>query len=445
MAAFWRGVNRSLTAIVPERRVFIQSGRSTSYVRLTPIAQLLAGTAGIAAAGWMAVATSVVVLDRVTAVTGATVSPALQDAYDTRLDEIAAERDQRTAEARSAQARFQIAMEQISRQQTTILESVEERRELAIALDLMRTRLQTAVIQRDEVSRANDALLAQMTEVNDTLTRNQGSGTDLTATLDTISAALADAAVARDEASAARAELEAELAELEMRVAINAQRQDEMVEQLEQAVAMSFGPLEKMLKRSDIDVDSVLASVRRTHSGEGGPLAPVSVSSRSFDDESLVTRFDEVMLELDRLNLTRVAISKIPFGMPVLSAHRFTSGFGYRRDPKGFGRRMHNGVDFAAGRGTPIYATADGVVKSAGSEGGYGRTVRISHDFGFETVYAHQTRLHVTPGQNVSRGDKIGEMGSTGRSTGVHLHYEVRLNDRPINPMTYLEAARDVF
>lgn len=445
MAAFWRGVNRSLSGLFPERRIFIQSGQSTSYVRLTPIAQLLTGTAVLAAAGWMTVATSVVVLDRVTAEAGATSAPVLHEAYGTRLDELAAERDQRSSEARSAQARFKIAMEQISRQQTTILESVEERRELAIALDLMRSRLQEAVVQRDEVARSNDALLARMTEVSDTLSRKRGSGDDLADTLDTISGALADAAIARDQARSDRAGLEAKLADLELRVAVNAQRQDEMVEQLEQAVAMSFGPLEQMLKRSEIDVDSVLASVRRTHSGSGGPLTPVSVSSRSFDDASLGTRFDEVMLELDRLNLTRVAVNKIPFGMPVLTAHRFTSGFGYRRDPKGFGRRMHNGVDFAAGRGTPIYATADGVVKSARSEGGYGRTVRILHEFGFETVYAHQTTLHVKPGQQVSRGDRIGEMGSTGRSTGVHLHYEVRLNGQPINPMTYLEAARDVF
>ncbi len=445
MASFWRGVNRGLSGFVPERRIFVQSGHSTSYVRLTPIAQLLTGGAVIAAAGWMTIATAVVVLDRVTAGSGVSGSPALQEAVDARLDEIAAERDQRAAEARSAQARFRIAMDQISRQQTTILESVEERRELATALDLMRSRLHEAVVQRDEASEANDALLAQMTEVNDTLIRNQGSGADLAQTLDTISAALADAAVARDRAKADRSELEAELAELEMRVAVNSQLQDEMVEQLEQAVAMSLGPLEKMLERSNVDVDSVISSVRRAHSGAGGPLSPVSVSSRSFDNPELTSRFDDVMSELDRLNLTRIAASKIPYGMPVLSSHRFTSGFGYRRDPKGFGRRMHSGVDFAAGRGTPIYATADGVVKSAASEGGYGRTVRITHEFGFETVYAHQTRLLVSPGQRVSRGDKIGEMGSTGRSTGVHLHYEVRLDGRPVNPMTYLDAAREVY
>jgi murein DD-endopeptidase MepM/ murein hydrolase activator NlpD len=141
----------------------------------------------------------------------------------------------------------------------------------------------------------------------------------------------------------------------------------------------------------------------------------------------------------------RIGASNIPFAMPVLDPYRFTSGFGYRSDPKGRGRRMHAGLDLAGPKNTPIHATADGIVISAGTESGYGRVVRIRHALGFETVYAHQTKLLVEVGQKVSRGEVIGAMGSTGRSTGVHLHYEVRLDGRPVNPMTYLEAAKDVF
>jgi murein DD-endopeptidase MepM/ murein hydrolase activator NlpD len=131
--------------------------------------------------------------------------------------------------------------------------------------------------------------------------------------------------------------------------------------------------------------------------------------------------------------------------MPVTSSFRFTSGYGYRRDPKRGGSRLHRGIDLAAPRGTPIFATADGVVTSSKFESGYGNTVRIQHGFGFETVYAHQSRIRVKPGQRVSRGDRIGDMGRTGRATGVHLHYEVHLNGRPVNPMTYVEAAKNVF
>ena len=445
MAITLRRTNKVLSAVVSEKRIYIQSGPSTSYIRFTPISQLLLGSAALALVGWLAASTSIVVLDRISSRTEVNQTLVLRDAYKTRLDELAAERDQRAAEARSAQARFQVAMDQISRQQTTILQSVEERRELSNALDLMRNRLQEAVAQRDTVAASNEALLDRMNEVSKSLNQRQGADSDLTETLDAVSAALAEAVTARDTATADRADLERQLADLELRMKVNAQRQDEMVGQIEQAVAMSFGPLEKMFERSSVDVDRILAEVRRNYSGEGGPLSGVTVSTRSFDNGNDSSRLDTVLVSLGKMNEMRIAASKIPFAIPVKDSFRFTSGFGYRRDPKGAGRRMHAGHDMAAPKGTPIYATADGVVESAGTERGYGRVVRIRHEFGFETVYAHQTKLLVVKGQKVSRGDLIGAMGSTGRSTGVHLHYEVRLDGRPVNPMTYLEAAKDVF
>jgi len=446
MVGLWRRINVGLSTCFPEKRIFVQSGAATSYVRVTPLAQLMLGTAAGATAGWLAVATAVVVLDRIAADEQASQTLVLRDAYRDRLEELADERDQRAAEARSTQSRFQVAMDQIGRQQSTILKAVEERRELATAVELLRTRLEEAVAQRDDVAEANTRLMERMSEVSESLAEKQGSRSDLSETLHAVSTALAEAAAARDTASAERAALQQELAALELQAKINARRQDEMVEQLEQAVAMSFGPLEKMLKRSNVDVDAVMSAVRSTHSGQGGgPAVPTSVSTRSFDDAALGARFGEVMNDLDRMNLLRIAAGRIPYMMPVRSGYRFTSGYGYRRDPKGGGRRMHNGIDLAAPRGTPIFATADGVVVSAKREGGYGNVVRLRHAFGFETVYAHQHRMHVKPGQKVSRGDRIGDMGSTGRSTGVHLHYEVHLHGRPVNPMTYLEAAKDVF
>jgi len=219
-----------------------------------------------------------------------------------------------------------------------------------------------------------------------------------------------------------------------------------MVARLRDAVGASSGAIEAALRSASLDVDSVVATVRQDYSGEGGPLVPIGVSSRSYPgDAATASRFDELMIDVDRMNLLRIALGKVPYAMPVKAAHRFTSGFGYRSDPKGRGRRMHLGVDFAAPMGTPIYAAADGVVVSAEHEGGYGQTVRVRHDFGFESVYAHQSRMRVRPGQRVSRGEHIGDMGRSGRTTGVHLHYEVHLNGRPVNPMTYVEAARNVF
>ena len=142
---------------------------------------------------------------------------------------------------------------------------------------------------------------------------------------------------------------------------------------------------------------------------------------------------------MDQINLYRIAAERTPFALPVLDNFRVTSPFGPRWG------RLHAGTDMAAPMGTPIYATADGVVTYAGWSSGYGRLVKIQHEFGIETRYAHQSRIRVEVGQRVSRGDRIGDMGNSGISTGSHVHYEVRVNGEPVNPMTYIRAGEDVF
>lgn len=398
----------------------------------------MSGTAFAGVVGWVAVLSATLAIEAVGPDHRLSSGAVLQSAYQQRLEDVAAERDQRAAEARSAQERFQIAMGQISRQQSEILESVEERRELSTALDLMRERLTDAVAQRDAATQANERLV---NEVSASIGR-EAVGAGVSDTLGTVSLALSETVAARDRANADRATLSQHLADAELKARVDGQRQNEMIDELAQAVAMSFGPLEKIIGKTDLDVDGLIATVRSNYSGVGGPLGDVSVSTRSIDGAEN-SRLDQLMLDIDRMNLMRVAVEKLPVTMPVLDTFRFSSPFGHRHDPKGAGRRMHAGVDMAGPRGTPIYATADGVVITAGRESGYGNVVKIRHDFGLETVYGHLSRIRVKVGQQISRNMQIGDMGSTGRSTGSHLHYEVRVNDQPVNPMTYLEAAKD--
>jgi murein DD-endopeptidase MepM/ murein hydrolase activator NlpD len=115
-----------------------------------------------------------------------------------------------------------------------------------------------------------------------------------------------------------------------------------------------------------------------------------------------------------------------------------TSSFGTRTDPFNGGADFHPGLDISADYGQPVLATGDATVESAGPNGSYGNMVVLDHHFGIVTKYGHLSRIAVTPGQNVSRGDVVGYVGSTGRSTGAHLHYEVWMNGRLTNPMRLL-------
>lgn len=133
-------------------------------------------------------------------------------------------------------------------------------------------------------------------------------------------------------------------------------------------------------------------------------------------------------------------IAAIPSMQPVSNKdlNRIASGFGYRIDPIYKSTHFHAGLDFTAPQGTPIYATADGVVKEAGfSTGGYGNHVVINHGFGYETVYGHMYRVKSKAGQRVKRGEVIGWVGSTGKSTGPHCHYEVHRGGVPVDPVYY--------
>ena len=166
----------------------------------------------------------------------------------------------------------------------------------------------------------------------------------------------------------------------------------------------------------------------------GGPYEPVETVRAA--DPSFKALFNS-WAKLDQLEQGTVAI---PSTEPVRGTS-FTSGFGIRSDPFRGRAAMHAGIDLAGPIGTPIYATADAVVgRSEWNSGGYGNLVELDHGHGIQTRYGHLSKSMVAAGQRVKRGDMIGLMGSTGRSTGSHLHYEVRIDGKAVNPVPFLQS-----
>jgi murein DD-endopeptidase MepM/ murein hydrolase activator NlpD len=147
-----------------------------------------------------------------------------------------------------------------------------------------------------------------------------------------------------------------------------------------------------------------------------------------------------LFLSWKRLDQFQQGAMAIPSQRPIQQTN-LTSGFGVRSDPFRGGAAMHAGVDMAGPIGTPIYATADGWVGRAGWANGYGNLVELEHGRGVETRYGHLSAILVKPGQRIRRGDLIARMGSTGRSTGSHLHYEVRIDGRAVNPIPFLQTS----
>jgi murein DD-endopeptidase MepM/ murein hydrolase activator NlpD len=193
---------------------------------------------------------------------------------------------------------------------------------------------------------------------------------------------------------------------------------------------------EAALRELGLDPHAVLASMR---SAQGGPLEKLSTSG----DGSTDPRFERLGLSLARMDALENGLEGVPQVMPADSGE-ITSGFGYRADPFTGGGAFHPGLDFRGAYGAPIHAAAEGVVSFVGQIRGYGNVVEVSHGNGLLTRYAHMSKTMATVGQKVAAGDVIGAIGSTGRSTGPHLHFEVRINGSVVNPRPFLENAPHV-
>lgn len=213
-------------------------------------------------------------------------------------------------------------------------------------------------------------------------------------------------------------------------------RQIAFVEKLTKAASLRATSAEDAIRKFGLNPDSVaLASA----TAQGGPFIPL----KSKGKLRLDPRFTTLGQTLARMDALERGLVAIPSGSPAL-APAITSGFGYRRDPFTGAAALHSGIDFKGAHGSAILAAAQGKIVFAGVKNGYGNCVEVAHGNGLVTRYAHLSSVGVRIGQRVDKGERLGGMGSTGRSTGTHLHFEVRHNDRAMNPRPFLEANRDV-
>lgn len=424
----------------PERRVFLRSDNDTRFIRLRPVTQIAAAAGGTMVVSWTIIATAILLMDSIGS--GNYREQALRDqaTYRESLNSMAAERDLREQEALAAQDRFNAALERISAMQTELLQSEARRRELETGIDVIQTTLRKT-LKEHEATRQELLALQAPAEGGE----REPLPTYAEDTLNVLTAALSETAAERDQTEVHAQDALAQADEMAERIALMEDQNDAIFRQLEEAMTVSVEPLDKMFRAAGMNTDTLIDQVRRGYTGRGGPMTPIAFSTMGELPSPDAERANAILQRLEELDLYRIAAEKAPFANPVRSRFRYSSHFGTRRDPKTGGIRQHYGTDMAAPVGTPLYAAGDGVVTHAGWSSGYGRLVKIKHDFGFETRYAHMSRLGVKVGERVSRGERIGDMGASGRVTGPHLHYEVRVGGKPVNPMIYIKAARDVF
>ncbi|MCY4301136.1 MAG: DUF5930 domain-containing protein [Aestuariivita sp.] len=421
----------------PERRIFMKSNSKTRYIRLRPSTQLI--VIGVAACliAWTGLSTAMLLMMSIGADDIREQTQHDKKVYQERIETLIAERDAQTQEAIQSRNKFNSALKQISTMQSELFASEIERKELKTGLEAIQLTLREIHEEIDQEKKLTESANAEDITVD--LTEHNEVHTEVA---DLLAEALINTAVERDDIEAYSKN---RIEELQLKLTLMEETNRHIFRKLKEAIDASITPLEKMFSKVELPTDQIIELVRRGYSGRGGPLGEIALSRINEQRSVDIALANEIFEKIDRLNLYRIAASKIPFAMPVSGVYRYTSGYGFRSDPINRQRRMHHGIDLAAAHGTDINAAGDGVVTFSGWRKGYGKVIEIDHGFGIETVYAHNSKNRVKRGQRVSLGDHIADMGNTGRSTGTHLHYEIRINGKSTNPMVYIRAGRDVF
>ena len=352
--------------------------------------------------------------------------------YEDRIEQISDEKYSYLQRVKDAEAKLREALEAIEDFQVEITKAQIREEELQSGILILQglikqTKNNNFIGLEEQKNRLNNVIGLQQENTIDTLPR-----------ISILMSLLEETVKERDDVKAKLAKALEKVDQLSYEADLSQQNNEQIFRQIEEALVISVKPLEKMFKSVGLDLNSLLNVIRNTYSGYGGPNLPISklpIDSLT-NNEKLAAKMVDQILEL---GAWRIAVQKIPFAHPLNETFQYTSGFGPRWGT------MHYGTDMAAKHGSAILATADGVINFAGWEKGYGKLIKIKHDFGYETRYAHLSKINVSVGQRISQGDRIGKMGNTGRSTGTHLHYEIRRNGKPINPMKYIRARQNVF
>ena len=403
----------------PARQILLKSNDKTVFFNLKSSTQTAIACGMFCLIAWSIFSVAIITMDSLGAGNFREQAIRDQENYQLRLMSLAEERDYQQDSSRQTQIKFEKALAHISKLQEELMEIEIERKELTSALNIVKSKLSTSRLEEIK-AKENLSQLKLITNSGSSEESNPKfstiTSTDKEALLSKV---LSETAGQRDmlrsEAYAARQSVK----NIEREIKLIEQRNEQIFRLIEEALSVSVGPLDKMFRAAGVNPVSVIETIRRGYSGYGGHdltfLDGDGETAFNFYDKN-AEKASRILKSLDELNLYRIAIEKYPFYHPVQTSNRFTSGFGPRWG------RMHNGTDFAAPHGTPIRATADGVVVYVGWQSAYGRLIKIKHDFGIETRYAHLSKFRVKKGQRVSRGQHIGDMGNTGRSTGTHLH-----------------------
>lgn len=469
---------KALQKVFPERQIMMRSGGTLRSIRLGAPSQMVMALIGVGALGWASFSTLMYVShEQVLSAKQEEVARA-RSAYKTLLAQVQVYSD-----------RISVVADNLERNHTYALSLVEQNADLDRQLQELQGELNNTRNQREVVARQKEQLVGHLrklkAELEDAADPDGAAELTLASFESDPSGALS---LHRERAARERENLRSELARLEAEMVdvaegLLAEQQVDGIElelrrvilqrdmartektDLQSQVAMlkrqlaementqlalyqrfstlakdRIGELEGALKKTGLDVDRLLT--RQNGGAQGGPFVPLEAGR--WDAHTLRRSLNDLNGHVARWNSLESLAEALPLGQP-MREYYISSTFGARKDPVNGRAAMHEGLDLAAPTGSPIFAGGPGKVVYAGWRGRYGRLVEIDHGYGLKTRYAHMHKIFVKKGEVVDRTTRIGLVGSSGRSTGPHLHYEVIYMGKPLNPDKFIKAGVNVF
>jgi murein DD-endopeptidase MepM/ murein hydrolase activator NlpD len=391
--------------VFPERQIYHRSGGTVRYISLKPSHQAIIALAGIGVAGWCAYA-SVNVLLR----------GQVMSAQETEIERMEAKYKRWLAEARARESAAEAQLKEHAQQFEAATTEFERRHEtLKMLLDYAGGSSITAAAR--PIERDGARILAQAT-IEEAEPRQSRDWAE---------------PAYRVQAVGIRARVERLKAE-----------QTAFLATAEEAAVDRADQVRGVLRLTGLGMSRLVSN---EESGMGGPLVPLDLAGVLDEgevDPAFLRRVQQVAERIREARRLEGIANSTPLAPPVAVEYRLTSGYGPRYDPFTGRGAMHSGLDMAAFDRAPVVSTSPGVVEFAGVKSGYGYVVDIDHGHGFKTRYAHLSDIQVSRGERVAIGQRVGSMGSTGRSTGTHLHYEVWFRGKAYDPIDFLRAGQHV-
>lgn len=419
--------------LLTDRQLILRSRRGTATVEIPRFLQVAGLVAVGAFAAWVVhVSYAYVSYDRVVSA---------KDAAILARDQASLTLHKELDEARLS---FAAASDSLEKNHKGLVSLIGQNQTLKGNLRTLRRDLARLEDERTKAQKEKRAAAERLAAIQTHLESTKQKNLALARRLDNAGSELAVALAAKSHASRTGATLNSRVSELQKRLIGAKEAQTALLDRIGDTSQSEAKRLTSIIASAGLNVKTLLRAQGAPALAQGGPFEAVPKNGVTTDEEKLEIALTNVNGMLDHLEGLQRIVRNLPLAPP-LDYYYISSKYGHRTDPLNGTTAMHRGVDFGAKHRATVYSTAPGKVIYAGWKGRFGRFIEIDHGNGVVTRYGHLRRIYVKRGQEIGFRTKIGQMGNSGRSTGTHLHYEIHVNQRSVDPLNIMKAGKNVF